>query len=185
MPPSRALALNAISLYAVALILLAAFAMQLIWNELPCPLCQLQRICFALLAIGPMLNLHFGLRPSHYAVSLLAAVIGAAVAGRQVLLHILPHDPGFGTPMLGIHLYTWAFISFTVAFVAISALLCFDQQFDGDEGQDVVIGSAYVNLVIWIVVALTALNVASAFLECGFRACPDNPTIYDLLQRRP
>ena len=51
----RALAtnLNALGLYAVALVLAAAFAAQLMLDELPCPLCLLQRIQFAMLAVGP------------------------------------------------------------------------------------------------------------------------------------
>ena len=94
------------------------FAAQLALGELPCPLCLLQRIQFAMLAIGPILNLRFGPRPSHYALSLLAAVAGAAFAARQVLLHILPGDPGYGSALLGYHYYTWAFIGFAAAIVA-------------------------------------------------------------------
>jgi disulfide bond formation protein DsbB len=43
----------------VALVLIAAFAAQLLLHELPCPLCPLcplQRLQFAMLAIGPMMN---------------------------------------------------------------------------------------------------------------------------------
>ena len=71
MTRSLALTLNALGLYAIALVLLVAFAAQLVPHELPCPLCLLQRIQFAMLAVGPILNLRFGVRPSHYAVSLL------------------------------------------------------------------------------------------------------------------
>ena len=67
MTRSLALTLNALGLYAVALVLVIAFAAQLLLNELPCPLCLLQRIQFAMLAVGPILNLRFGPRPSHYA----------------------------------------------------------------------------------------------------------------------
>ena len=34
------------------------------------------------------------------------------MSGRQVLLHILPGDPGYGGEVLGLHLYSWAFIVF-------------------------------------------------------------------------
>src|SRR5215467_8733528 len=44
MTRSLALALNALGLYAVALVLVIAFGAQLLLNELPCPLCLLQRI---------------------------------------------------------------------------------------------------------------------------------------------
>jgi disulfide bond formation protein DsbB len=103
---SLAVALNALALYAVALVLVIAFAAQLVLHELPCPLCLLQRIQFALLAVGPILNIRFGPRPSHYALSLLVAALGAAVAMRQILLHIVPGDPGYGSALLGYHYYT-------------------------------------------------------------------------------
>ena len=130
MTRALAMTLNALGLYAVALVLAAAFAAQLLLNELPCPLCLLQRIQFAMLAIGPILNVRFGPRPSHYALSLLAAVAGAAFATRQVLLHIMPGDPGYGTALLGYHYYTWALIGFAAAIVLIAAMLLFDRQFE-------------------------------------------------------
>lgn len=77
MTRSQAVILNAVALYGVALVLAAAFAAQLVLGELPCPLCLLQRVQFAMLAVGPILNIRFGPRPSHYALSLLAAVLGA------------------------------------------------------------------------------------------------------------
>ena len=101
MTDTRAVTLNALALYALSLLLTAAFAAQLMLRELPCPLCLLQRILFALLAIGPILNIRFGPRPSHYALSLLAAVVGASVSTRQVLLHILPGDAGYGSGLPG------------------------------------------------------------------------------------
>ena len=105
---TRALAvtLNVLGLYAVAAVLAVAFAAQLLLGELPCPLCLLQRIQFAVLAIGPMFNVRYGPRPSHYAMSLLAAAAGAAFAMRQILLHIMPGDPGYGSALLGYHYYT-------------------------------------------------------------------------------
>ena len=122
MTRSLAVTFNALGLFAIALVLLFAFAAQLLLHELPCPLCLLQRIQFALLAVGPILNIRFGLRPSHYAVSLLTAVAGAAFAARQILLHVMPGDPGYGSALLGYHYYTWAFIGFAVAIVAIAAV---------------------------------------------------------------
>ena len=127
MTDTRAVTLNALALYALSLLLTAAFAAQLMLRELPCPLCLLQRILFALLAIGPILNIRFGPRPSHYALSLLAAVVGASVSTRQVLLHILPGDAGYGSALLGYHYYTWALIAFIAAIVLLAAMLLFDR----------------------------------------------------------
>src|SRR6478752_8980587 len=115
MTRSSAIILNALSLYALALVLAAAFAAQLLLHELPCPLCLLQRIQFAALAIGPIMNIRWGPRQSHYALSLLAAAAGAAFSTRQVLLHILPGDAGYGTALFGYHYYTLALITFVAS----------------------------------------------------------------------
>ncbi len=181
MTKSQAIFLNALALYGVALVLALAFAAQLVLGELPCPLCLLQRIQFAMLAIGPILNIRFGPRPSHYALSLLAAILGAAVAARQMLLHILPGDTGFGTALLGYHYYTWAFIGFAAAIVLIAFVLLFDRQFEREDEHRRHIG-LFARAAVWLVIGLTALNVVSTVLECGFRACPDNPTVYELLK---
>jgi len=186
MTRSVAVTFNALGLYAIALVLAAAFAAQLFLGELPCPLCLMQRIQFAMLAIGPVLNIRFGPRPSHYAVSLLAAVAGAGFAMRQILLHITPGDPGYGSALLGYHYYSWAFIGFAVAIVLSAILLLFDGQFTGqfpraDSGRPAAVGW-FGRAAVWLVIVLVALNVISTVLECGFDACPDNPVSYHLLK---
>jgi disulfide bond formation protein DsbB len=184
MTRSFAIALNALGLYAIATVLAAAFAAQLLLDELPCPLCLLQRIQFAMLAIGPILNIRHGPRPSHYAVSLFAAIAGAAFAARQVLLHIMPGDPGYGSALLGFHYYTWALVGFSVAIVAVAAVLLFDRQFKPDSTTRPASAGAFAQAAVWLVIALTAANVMSTLVECGFGACPDNPVDYELLKRR-
>src|ERR1700752_3135091 len=130
MTRSLAITLNVIGLYAIALVLIVAFAAQLWLHELPCPLCLLQRIQFAGLAIGPMMKARGGPRASHYALSLFAAAAGFVFSTRQVLLHILPGDPGYGTALLGYHYYTLALIAFAVSIVLIGVMLVFDRQFE-------------------------------------------------------
>jgi disulfide bond formation protein DsbB len=182
MTKSLAISINALGLFAIALVLIVAFAAQLLLHELPCPLCLLQRIQFALLAIGPVLNVRFGPRPSHYALSLLVAAAGAAFSMRQILLHILPGDPGYGSALLGYHYYTWAFIGFAAAIVLTAVMLLFDSQFEHGKEEPVAI-DAFARAAVWLVIALTALNVIATLLECGFAACPDNPVDYELLRR--
>ena len=185
MTRSVAVTFNALGLYAIALVLAAAFAAQLFLGELPCPLCLMQRIQFAMLAIGPVLNIRFGPRPSHYAVALLTAVAGAGFAMRQILLHITPGDPGYGSALLGYHYYSWAFIGFAVAIVLSAIMLLFDGQFTGqftrvDSGTPAV--GWFGRAAVWLVIVLVALNIISTLLECGFDACPDNPVSYHLLK---
>jgi disulfide bond formation protein DsbB len=183
MTRALAITLNALSLYAVALVLAVAFAAQLLLHELPCPLCLLQRIQFTVLAIGPILNVRFGPRPSHSALSLLAAAAGAAFSTRQILLHIMPGDAGYGSALLGFHYYTWAMIAFAAAIVLLAVMLLFDRQFKDDGAAWPVPAGVFAQMAVWLVIGLTALNVGSTLLECGFGACADNPVIYELLKR--
>src|SRR5262245_47193486 len=123
-----AVKLNALALYAIAAVLAGAFYFQFAQHELPCPLCMLQRAAFIAMALGPMLTLRNGPRPGYYGLTILAAVIGAAIASRQVLLHILPGDPGYGSAILGLHFYTWAFVCFAAGIIAAATMLLFKGQ---------------------------------------------------------
>jgi disulfide bond formation protein DsbB len=183
MTKTRAIAVNALSLYALAALLTATFAAQFLLGELPCPLCLLQRVMFALLAVGPILNIRFGPRPSHYALSLLVAVAGAIVSTRQVLLHIMPGDAGYGSAILGYHYYTWALVGFVAAVVLLAAALLFDRQFEATRPVATPT-SPFATTAIVLALVLTALNVASTLLECGFKSCADDPVVYELLSHR-
>jgi hypothetical protein len=94
----------------------------------------------------------------------------------------MPGDPGFGSALLGYHYYTWAFIGFAAAIILIAAMLLFDRQFIVEETKPVPAG-AFAQVAVWLVIGLTALNVVSTLLECGFGACADNPVEYELLKR--
>ena len=70
--------------------------------------------------------------PATTRLSLLAATAGAAFSTRQILLHILPGDAGYGTALLGYHYYSLALIGFAAAIVLLAAVLLFDRQFEPD-----------------------------------------------------
>src|SRR5260370_1137107 len=129
------------------------------------------------------MNIRWGPRSSHYALSLLAAVAGAVFSSRQVLLHIMPGDAGYGTALFGYHYYTLALIGFAAAIVLLAAILLFDRQFEADGATPQVAAGAFATIAVWLVIGLTALNVVSTLLECGFAACAENPVVYELLKR--
>jgi disulfide bond formation protein DsbB len=182
MSPSFAVRLNALALYAIGLVLLAAFYFQITLGELPCPLCLLQRAAFTALAVGPVLTLRLGPRPSHYGITVLAAFLGAGIAARQVLLHIAPGDPGYGSALFGYHFYTWAFVCFAAAILASAVMfLADDAQFSGPHEPPQL--RRFEAAAIWLVIVLTLLNAGSALLQCGFAACPADPVHYELLGR--
>jgi hypothetical protein len=124
-----------------------------------------------------------GPRPSHYALSLFAAAAGLVFSTRRVLLHILPGDPRYGTALLGYHYYTLALIAFAAAIVLIAIMLLFDRQFEPEATPKFDAPDMFATAAVWLVIALTALNVMSTLLECGFGACADNPVAYELLRR--
>src|SRR6516165_10089144 len=103
-----------VNVMAICGVLLGAFGVQFGEGEFPCPLCVLQRMAMLLCAVGPAFiivktrrgEVDVGDFAAGYGMSVLAAVVGGAIAGRQVLLHVLPSDQGYGEPVLGLHLYT-------------------------------------------------------------------------------
>ena len=170
-------ALNTLELLGIFLVLLAAFSFQFILRELPCPLCLLQRVGFIGMALGLTLNLRFGFRPSHYAVTLLSAMFTSFVALRQISLHIVPGTGHYGSAIFGLHMYTWSFILSAAVMLYTVILLSIDRQY-------LVLREAkahwrklsFVLLVILLLLALA--NGAATFLECGLDFCPGNPTDY-------
>ena len=168
MTPSLARTLNAVGLLAVSLVLIAAFLDQVLLGELPCPLCLLQRVGFMGAALGLALNVKFGPRPSHYAVTILSACFGGMVSIRQILGHIVPGTGTYGSAILGLHYYSWA-------------LLFFERQFEQPEtapARATTFGMAMVGLAATLALA----NGVSTVLECGAGLCPDNPVVYEWLQ---
>lgn len=182
MTPVVSMRLNALGLLAVSGILAFAFADQVIFGDLPCPLCVLQRAGFVAAGFGLALNLRFGPRPSHYAITILGAVAGALVSLRQIALHVAPGTGSYGNAFLGLHFYTWAFILFVVIVIGTAFMLLFDRQFATIEKPPADL--AGLALAVFGLFALLALgNGVSTLLECGGGFCPDNPTDYLLFKK--
>ena len=167
---------NTLALAGICAILGLAFLWQLAYRELPCPLCLLQRAAFVLVGIGLVLNIRFGPSPMHYGMVLLSALGGAFVSGRQVLLHIAPNDPGYGSTFLDMHFYTWAFIAFVLIMAWVAVMLVIDRN-ASDQNAPMPIDS-FTGFVLWLFLLLVAGNVVSTMLECGFGPCADNPVSY-------
>ncbi len=176
--------LNALGLVLVNLVLLAAFFDQFWFGDLPCPLCLLQRAAFVAVGFGLALNIIFGPKPSHYAVVILSALAGAGIAMRQVLLHIVPGSTPYGNAVLGLHLYSWAFIFFALILIGSALMLFSDRQF----AQMGPISTRLRPLALaafLIFAVLVVLEVIAALALCGVGLCPDNPTGYWMFGGQP
>jgi disulfide bond formation protein DsbB len=176
-----------VNVWVLILILLAAFGVQFVNNELPCPLCVMQRIALMLCAVGP-LYLLVGQRDGEVAVrdvavacgiAILAALFGAAASGRQVLLHILPNELGYGRPLFGLHLYTWALIAF-LAQIAASAVMLVGTAWFADRR----IPPWRYTVVTAAALAIVVLaNIGSVIAESGLEwTLPENPVRYLLFR---
>jgi len=170
-------------------VIASAIFIQFTQDELPCPLCTLQRMAMMLVAIAATWVVGQArkgvLTPDKYArtfgLMMLGALLGMLISTRQVLLHILPDDPGYGEPILGLHLYTWALVTFFVVLVYSAIMLTVTKQTFPVMPK----GSASLwisRILIWIFIFIIALNVVLIFIEAGFNwVLPDDPTRYELL----
>jgi disulfide bond formation protein DsbB len=183
-PSEMSRLLNVLGLIAVDTVLVLAFIDQLWFGDLPCPLCILQRAGFIAAGFGLALILIFGPRPSHYGVVILGACLGAAISIRQVLLHIVPGTGSFGNPILGLHLYTWAFIIFAVMIAGVAILLLNDRQFGRPEPWSQRLSPLPLTAIAIFAVVVVG-NIISTLLICGIGFCPDNPTEYLLFGGTP
>lgn len=168
--------LNGLALLGVSIILCMAFVWQWVYDEPPCPLCLLQRLALVLAGVGFLLNMRLGPSPMHYAMAIAAALGGMAASGRQVLLHIAPGDPGYGTPLLGLHFYTWAFIACTAIIAFCVLMLSADRKWGDSILKKPV--STLGAMVMALFFLVTLANVGGTTLECGLGPCPDNPAGY-------
>jgi disulfide bond formation protein DsbB len=166
-------------------VLAGAFVVQFGGGEFPCPLCVLQRMAMMLCALGPayvIMKAREGeVKTSDFAtgygMSVLAAVGGACISIRQILLHIVPPDPGYGDPVFGLHLYTWALLVFVAEIVAAGVNLVFVRELEPREAE---FGWPS-RLVLLLLGAIIAANAVAVFAEEGLHwTLPDDPNSYQL-----
>jgi hypothetical protein len=94
------------------------------------------------------------------------------VSLRQVLLHVLPGDKGFGATFLELHFYTWAFVAYLGLIAGLAILLMLPNR-------DVRSRSLLANTLIMLFIVLVFANLASTLLECGIGPCADDPVKYE------
>src|SRR5579863_2126078 len=99
-----------LTLAVINVVLWASLYIQFTQYELPCPLCLEQRMGLFAISLGYILNLYFGVKARHYAISTLITLLIATIAMVQILMHIVPDTGSYGSPFMGFHLYTWVFI---------------------------------------------------------------------------
>ena len=170
--PSLAALGNQLVLLAVIGVLAYAFVDQLFFGELPCPLCLMQRIAFVIIGFALVLNIRCGAHAAHYGWGIIGGLLGMMVSLRQVLLHILPGDKGFGATFLELHFYTWAFLTYLGLLLGFAILLMLPNR-------EVRSRSIFANALVIIFILLVVGNLISTLLECGLGPCADDPVKYE------
>ncbi|MER6255451.1 disulfide bond formation protein B [Streptomyces sp. NPDC001584] len=159
-------------------------------GDIPCPLCLAQRIFMLLAALGAAYIIRSALLTgtvtgraymTGWGLSLVAAIGGSFASWRQTMLHILPGAKGYGSEVLGLHLYVWAWILFQLSVVAIGVVLAF-AHVTADRAVPAVRPGALRTAgmcALWFLGMVIAVNLLAVFLEEGFHwFLPDAPDRY-------
>ena len=186
--PELARVLNFVGMVGMLFVALSAYWYQFSKQELPCTLCLLQRVAMLGVAFGAVMNLKFGPKARHYGICLVSAVFGGLISMRQTALHLNPFwdqstgeptldhasNPPFGEPVLGLHLYVWGLIVFTIAVLATGIILMYPGQWraPATPSPKWLITLTSVGVLIMAVVA--SAEALTTFAECGPSACPND-----------
>ncbi|MFI0433192.1 MAG: disulfide bond formation protein B [Candidatus Nanopelagicales bacterium] len=172
-------------------VLLAAFSVQIFQGEFPCPLCMVQRYAMILSSLSALWLIMQARRntltPLRYAqglgMAIVAAILGSWESIRQILLHIMPGDPGYGGAVMGLHLYTWALLTFVIVILYCGvALILAPAAVPIAPKQG--IGAILPMIVVWLFVIVVAANVVAIILLEGFAwVLPDDPSSYNLIDQ--
>ena len=177
---------------AYTVVMLSAFFIQFVWGEFPCPLCMLQRygmILSTLAAMFVIMQARRGtLTTARYAqglgLGLLGVLAGISVSIRQILLHIKPGDAGYGEPFLGLHLYSWAFITFAIVMLYVAAASILMPRGIPHAPAEGTIARKISTAIIWLFIGVVAANVIAIIALEGFAlVLPDDPTSYHLIEQ--
>lgn len=177
---------NALGAAGLALVLLIALLLQLSLRELPCPICNLQRVAFVLCGFGFVLNLRYGAQPAHYGITLLGALFGVAASGRQVLMHIVPDTGSYGSPIFGMHYYTWALLLFVAVIAGVTLLMLVAGSGRFDHPRSDALAEAqftgFARFAAWFLIVMTLVNAINSLVLCGPIDCPAEPDGYWLFR---
>ena len=117
------------------------------------------------------------MQPLHYGLSILAALFGVVVAGRQVLLHIVPGSGAYGSALFGLHLYTWSLILFGAVIAGVALLMIVGGRPDHDRSdhQAAMRFRGIHRFAAWFLVVVTLANALNSLALCARWNAPTIP----------
>ena len=96
-----------------------------------------------------------------------AALVGGSFSVRQILLHIAPVEgepTGYGSAVLGMHLYTWAAIVFLTTIAGTAVFLCLIRD---EPARTVRRPTLFDRGTLLFATLLCLSNALATFVECG------------------
>jgi len=153
-------------------VMLAAFGVQFLWHEQPCPLCLMQRLGMIAVSTGALLNVRFGIKMTHYGLMLLSSLMGGSFALRQISLHVCPGFPAFGDPVLGLSLYTWSFIVFACSILAVALLLFLYNPLKTEDAKKPPLNALHY-FALGFAILIAAGNCLATLAQCGIGPCQE------------
>lgn len=172
--------LNILSILIAIAVMTMAITQQVGYGMPPSELGVLQRSALVGVCMAPILNLLFGMRPQHYALSLVAAVVGIMASGKEIIEHAsgqLTVDPN--EIVLGRPIYEWALVIFLVAIIGVAVFLLWIKSWMAlDYGLVHHFGPsrtwAFASIV-WLV-SYVIFSMIQIPVQCGSWTCPADPT---------
>jgi disulfide bond formation protein DsbB len=163
---------------ALAAVLTAAMVMQYAFEEIPCPLCLLQRFAMFGCCFGLFMQLRSGKSESGTSergtgIGLIFAVLLLVISVRQTLLDLFPR-PGHayvGSAILGLHMPVWSVLIAVALLLGFAFRLAFLTSPDASPAEN---GSKFENLtkaLFAYVILICAINFASVVVQCGVGGC--------------
>lgn len=171
--------LNIIAVLVIITVVTSSLVQQFGYGQPPCALCIVERSALVGMAIGPIMNLLMGLSPKHYAITIIAALVGSAASGMQAIssaegtLVLDPNDI-----VMGIPLYYWALSICIAGILACAFILLWTSSWQtDDEGLLNHRGPARVatfTVIGWLF-SYVCLTIWQVLVNCGVSMCPANP----------
>jgi disulfide bond formation protein DsbB len=169
-------------LIALAGVLTAAMGFQYLGDEIPCPLCLLERVAMFACCFGLIRQIRDGGSQRDAGVAMLSAVLLLVISVRQTLLDIVPRagHAYIGSAVFGLHMAVWSVLIAVALLIGFAVRLAVlgGPNWEPPAERSTLRRLSY-GLGVYVGI-LCAINLVSVLVQCGFGQC--HTTGYALLR---
>lgn len=158
--------IQALICFIVLLVLLGGFYVEFIIGKRPCTLCLLTRVCMMGICTALLMNLRLGFALRHTALAYIFALLGCCTSLKQLSFHVCGSlFPPPSSEMLGLQLWSWAFIVFMCTLLGLSLLFFVSNV--GDKIKSKGGGFSCFCLIFLILILIVNLVIAAKLCHFG------------------